>query len=124
MPASTVTCPACRTELRFKGPLPAGVTEAVCPRCGARIPLAPNSSGEHPASDTAPAVTGAGAREDSTRTDAWRPAGASPAEFAFLAPPQTPDEIGRLGPYRVLSELGRGGSCSAPKIRNSGGSSR
>jgi hypothetical protein len=29
--------------------------------------------------------------------------------FPFLAPAQRPDEIGRLGPYRVLGELGRGG---------------
>jgi len=29
--------------------------------------------------------------------------------WAFLAPPQQPDEIGRLGPYRVLRLLGRGG---------------
>lgn len=28
---------------------------------------------------------------------------------ALLAPPRGPDEIGRLGPYRVLSILGRGG---------------
>ena len=28
---------------------------------------------------------------------------------AFLAPPQQPDEIGRLGVYRVLKILGRGG---------------
>ena len=27
----------------------------------------------------------------------------------FLAPPEMPDEIGRLGPYRILGELGRGG---------------
>ena len=33
-----------------------------------------------------------------------------PAELTdFLAPPQAPDEIGRLGPYRVLAVLGRGG---------------
>jgi serine/threonine protein kinase len=31
----------------------------------------------------------------------------SPAEF--LAPPQAPDELGRLGPYRVLKILGTGG---------------
>ena len=29
--------------------------------------------------------------------------------FAFLAPPQRPDEIGRLGEYRVLKLLGKGG---------------
>src|SRR5437764_2304586 len=27
----------------------------------------------------------------------------------LLSPPEQPDEIGRLGAYRVLSELGRGG---------------
>src|ERR1700721_2118875 len=29
--------------------------------------------------------------------------------FAFLAPPERPDEIGRLGEYRVLKLLGKGG---------------
>ena len=33
-----------------------------------------------------------------------------PTAGGFLAPPQQPDEIGRLGPYRVLGELGRGGA--------------
>ena len=38
-------------------------------------------------------------------TAAYRPAGAD----AFLAPPERPDELGWLGPYRILGELGRGG---------------
>jgi WD40 repeat protein/serine/threonine protein kinase len=32
-----------------------------------------------------------------------------PRPYSFLAPPQQPDEIGRLGPYRVLQVLGTGG---------------
>jgi serine/threonine protein kinase len=37
-------------------------------------------------------------------------AGEHPAKFTeFLAPPQAPDEIGRLGSYRVLAILGAGG---------------
>ena len=32
-----------------------------------------------------------------------------PKEFPFLGPPQEPDEIGRLGPYRILKALGAGG---------------
>ncbi len=33
----------------------------------------------------------------------------SPEEAAFLTPPQEADEVGRLGRYRVLAVLGRGG---------------
>jgi serine/threonine protein kinase len=29
--------------------------------------------------------------------------------YQFLGPPEAPDELGRLGPYRVLSVLGAGG---------------
>jgi formylglycine-generating enzyme required for sulfatase activity/WD40 repeat protein len=36
-------------------------------------------------------------------------AAAAARDFAFLAPPQSPDELGRLGPYRVLKLLGQGG---------------
>ncbi len=35
--------------------------------------------------------------------------GSSTANYAFLAPPVRPGELGVLGAYRVLSELGRGG---------------
>jgi serine/threonine protein kinase len=33
---------------------------------------------------------------------------APPPDYPFLAPPQSPDELGRLGPYRVLKVLGIG----------------
>jgi len=33
----------------------------------------------------------------------------SPETYGFLAPPEQPDELGRLGPYRVLKVLGAGG---------------
>jgi serine/threonine protein kinase len=49
-----------------------------------------------PAPDTQPDAAG-GATPDS----AWA--------HSFLAPPQAPDELGRLGPYRVLKVLGTGG---------------
>src|SRR5262245_34048866 len=32
-----------------------------------------------------------------------------PAAYAYLAPAQAPAELGRLGTYRILDELGRGG---------------
>jgi WD40 repeat protein/tRNA A-37 threonylcarbamoyl transferase component Bud32 len=40
---------------------------------------------------------------------AWANAGANARPYDFLRPPQGPDEIGRLGDYRVLRELGQGG---------------
>jgi len=43
-----------------------------------------------------------------TRGDAQAMSDNSEA-FAFLKPPQSPDEIGRLGSYRVLKVLGHGG---------------
>jgi serine/threonine protein kinase/uncharacterized membrane protein len=45
-----------------------------------------------------------------TGTHAFTDARMPPVEtLDFLAPPQGPDEIGRLGPYRVLKVLGKGG---------------
>ncbi|HET6573653.1 MAG TPA: protein kinase, partial [Fimbriiglobus sp.] len=35
--------------------------------------------------------------------------GAGTASYPFLAPPSGPDELGRLGPYRVIRPLGSGG---------------
>jgi serine/threonine protein kinase len=35
--------------------------------------------------------------------------GPSVAAHPFLSPPEAPDEVGRLGAFRVLAELGRGG---------------
>ena len=49
-------------------------------------------------------------RVTDSSADQPRPAGATNKEqYDFLAPPQAPDELGRLGPYRVLQVLGAGG---------------
>jgi eukaryotic-like serine/threonine-protein kinase len=110
MPAHSVTCSNCRAELRLKSPLPEGVRGANCPRCGSYVafhsePEAGTAPTEGPITgDTAPAQTG----DARTRTAPdHRPH--LPSAVPFLSPPEQPDEIGRLGPYRVLAELGRGG---------------
>src|SRR5262245_46749509 len=57
------------------------------------------------------ALASRGAEHSSVTGDATAanvPASTTPG-FDFLAPPQKPDEIGRLGSYRVLSTLGAGG---------------
>ncbi len=41
--------------------------------------------------------------------EATEPVPGLTAACAFLGPPQKPDELGRLGPYRVLQILGQGG---------------
>ncbi len=55
-----------------------------------------------------------GGSRTQTSTDVMDEKQASPSDdekelWSFLAPAQAPDEIGRLGPYRVLKVLGAGG---------------
>ena len=53
--------------------------------------------------------TNLGADRKGLETQALPADGPSPHLWDFLAPAQKPDEIGRLGPYRVLKVLGAGG---------------
>jgi serine/threonine protein kinase len=45
---------------------------------------------------------------DTAPTAAGSPRPGPPPDYSFLAPPEAPDEMGRLGPYRVLKVLGVG----------------
>jgi eukaryotic-like serine/threonine-protein kinase len=56
-------------------------------------------------------TSGLGAQAQATAAPAGgaRTAGFSPELYDFLAPAQAPDEIGRLGGYRILKILGHGG---------------
>ena len=45
----------------------------------------------------------------STPTGGGEPTPAGSEAYDFLAPPQAPNELGRLGGYRVLRVLGAGG---------------
>lgn len=123
------TCPSERQLLAFQlGDLPEHALNQVaehleaCPRCDTlvqqmdaqRDPLlsalqsaAPLPSGGYAsgmdASQTKPALS----TKPSSRPG---PADATnPARYPFLRPPLRPDEIGRLGHYRVLRLLGKGG---------------
>jgi formylglycine-generating enzyme required for sulfatase activity/Leucine-rich repeat (LRR) protein/predicted Ser/Thr protein kinase len=99
-----LTCPGCGKKLSAKVSL-AG-KKIRCPNCAATldVPALP------PAKDKTtlppePADTGA------PPGPVQRPAqGEKDWELCnFLAPAQAPDELGRLGPYRVLAVLGAGG---------------
>ena len=52
---------------------------------------------------------GSGPLQDETISPSPEPPVDAAVRWNFLAPPQEPDEIGRLGPFRVLGLLGGGG---------------
>jgi predicted Zn finger-like uncharacterized protein len=120
-----ITCPHCQSKNRV--PENAAGKKGKCPRCGAILDI-PTDSGAVEASSSpstdvadAPAATPEGSQPETIaatprpdRDDETQPPeGGAPhglaAACAFLAPPQAPDELGRLGPYRVLQVLGQGG---------------
>ncbi|MBA4190706.1 MAG: hypothetical protein C0467_22200 [Planctomycetaceae bacterium] len=117
MLAKAVVCPSCRSTLATTPPT--GTTVMNCPECGERFSI--TSSGTERSNhslaaapsatppDTVSAFVGSGGAA-STRETLVAPAGPPRSgEFPFLAPPQQLDELGRLGPYRVLGLLGTGG---------------
>lgn len=108
MIALAVTCPACGAALTLKAAPPPGVTRAKCPKCGGVVPLDSVDPAPPSGHETAGLNASANSTSDATCPGPGRPAPASD-EFPFLAPPERPDEIGRLGPYRVLAAIGHGG---------------
>jgi WD40 repeat protein len=104
-PRLTFACPACGKRVKVKVIL---VGKNVrCPHCrqAVRVPVPSTGTKERTNSPTgAPAVS----RGVSTASN-HAAAPASKELYDFLSPPQAPDELGRLGPYRVLQVLGAGG---------------
>ncbi len=105
----SIACSRCGKHFEVHDP-EAG-QPASCPDCGLSSEV--SAAGANPA--TASLEPGSSPALDScgtvARMTASAPAAAGhPAEWtAFLAPAQAADEIGRLGPYRVLAVLGHGG---------------
>jgi serine/threonine protein kinase len=106
-------CPGCGVQLKVKDEM--GGRMGKCPGCGraVQVPAASTPSTNDRSNDNARL---AGKRPPS---EAIALAGVVPAtssegrptaavEFSFLTPPQESDEMGRLGPYRILSLLGSG----------------
>ncbi len=108
-------CPQCTRPIQAEDAL-AG-KETVCPHCG-RPAAVPSPAAPDDAKSQA---TGAAPSPPSAATEHWSssgdsltyhstpPSGEIPVETGILAPAVEPDEIGRLGPYRVLKILGAGG---------------
>ncbi len=121
-----LTCTACRKKLTVKETL-AG-KKIKCPGCGQIIavaaPVAAPTGGSEdrtvlpnpePASQAPPAEAGrrqtqAGASMfEATREHGGEAAGPNANLTDFLSPPQSGDELGRLGKYRILKVMGHGG---------------
>src|SRR5947209_4637545 len=101
MPSSApVRCPSCQASLPVAPP--SSSLRVKCPRC-ATVFAAPELEDQH-AVETSRCREYAGAAEPT----APQPPLAA-ALLVSLAPPQRPDELGRLGSYRVLQMLGQGG---------------
>jgi urea transport system substrate-binding protein len=93
---------------------------ADCDGCAARLrdvgfDMAALLQRNAPSADTAHGVTGGAKQADTPTTtaatnDVWpEKSGPISTKYPFLAAPQTTDELGRLGPYRILRVLGEGG---------------
>ncbi|VTT99953.1 serine threonine protein partial : Serine/threonine protein kinase (Fragment) OS=Rhodopirellula maiorica SM1 GN=RMSM_03539 PE=4 SV=1: Pkinase: LRR_5: LRR_6 [Gemmataceae bacterium] len=94
-------CPACRTAVSTAAS--AGTSAVSCPGCGRTVA---------PARETVPGLAGFSGSSGAAATDETLVAPIGPprsTEFPFLAPPQRPDELGRLGSFRVLGRIGAGG---------------
>jgi serine/threonine protein kinase len=107
-------CPSCRKKLRigteFSG------KRARCPHCQSLVSVkacASDLGSGHEAHSIHRAVTAGLADPNQpvgdTDTSVVRSRLDSQHLIGFLAPPQAPGELGRLGPYRVLAVLGHGG---------------
>jgi len=101
-------CPACGKSLKIKGEFAGKMVK--CPHCQQAVCATAKSAGAPGTVAGAGHRTGANATGKLENTVDHQPASGLDKElYAFLAPPQAPDELGRLGPYRVLQVLGAGG---------------
>src|SRR5262249_46408227 len=104
-----VVCPGCGRQVQ----VPEGAARPTrCPACSGALPP-PATPGAGTAwwlgGDAAPAPVPTLARTETSPGPAPAPGGTTAGSFPFLGAPQAPDEIGRLGGYRVLRALGQGG---------------
>src|SRR5262245_10953564 len=119
-------CPQCGEDVR----LDEAAGEICCPRCGAAIPRGDAESAPERTLLVPAGKTGADTDPGPVETQRTVELGTRPAQstggpaqsagypapgtfgpelYDFLSPPQEADELGRMGPYRILRVLGAGG---------------
>ena len=95
-------CPHCGAQLQVKESL-AGKT-GPCPSCSRSVQAPAPGRKSDARTSSQPTVPVSAAQETATSSAPRNP----PGEYSFLAPPQGPDELGRLGNYLVCKVLGVG----------------
>ncbi len=122
----TISCTGCGKGLKVKSELVG--KKVKCPACGhvltascaevATIPPSSMDEQTRPPRETPAAEvtvsrvltrTGSQAPASGVSARAVESSDADAEHWDFLAPPELPGELGRLGPYRILKVLGRGG---------------
>jgi hypothetical protein len=98
-------CPGCGRVIGVPGLPEEAAAAASGPRREGRSPV----PGDVADLQTPLPQAGEAAPADAPRQGHGTNAGAGPVHEGVLAPPQGPGEMGRLGPYRVLTVLGVGG---------------
>src|SRR5688500_626074 len=102
-------CPSCGKAVTVKDE--PGGKGASCPQCK-KVIVVPLPSSDPTQATTPPNKLHVSALEATASLGPNVPAAAEGnpgANVGFLAPPQGPGELGRLGSYRVLKVLGAGG---------------
>ncbi|HKB35548.1 MAG TPA: serine/threonine-protein kinase, partial [Gemmataceae bacterium] len=94
------------SRLRATGEAPS--VEELCRDCPELLPELRQRIDDLTAQDVGNRITAFGAPASDYTVDAPSPRGVR-ASPAYLRPAQAEGELGRLGPYRVLKQLGRGG---------------
>jgi serine/threonine protein kinase len=115
MAAQSAVCPTCQATLTRE--VPASTETAICQNCGERVqfPTTTGLGNVDQTSSLAPTpaevtISIAVSRSRDENGNARAAFGShQSSDYPFLSRPQQPDEIGRLGSYRVLGVLGTGG---------------
>lgn len=109
-------CPGCGAlaaiptpEVAAKGPATAGSEPSPAETSPGALPPLIRSINQFRTDPTLASEAGTAGQKSLEDTQSDRPAERLPQQWDFLAPPQSADEMGRLGQYRILSVLGSGG---------------
>jgi serine/threonine protein kinase len=100
-------CPSCGVQLRVKEELAGRMGK--CPGCGERVEAPKGSNGSAPVKmGSKPGPGGAKSPVEDSSSEFVLQQSVGVKDYAFLGAPQSLDELGRLGDYRVIRALGAG----------------